>query len=217
MKVTLLIPAINEGKSIGETIKQIPANVVDEILVIDGNSTDNTIEVARSLGCRAIPQPGKGFGDAIKYGFRQAVGDVIIVMDADGSPDPQEIPLLLKKMHEGYDLVLGSRYLTGNKSEDDTWLRYFGNKLFTKLTNIIHGTQITDSLYFFAAAKKETLNAVTYLSDDFAFCLEVPVKIHKAGYKIGEVACRERRRFADDSRVNALSDGFKIFKQMVRW
>lgn len=217
MRVTLLIPALNEGKSIGQTIKQIPRDAVDEILVVDGNSADNTVEVVRSLGCRAILQPGKGFGDALAHGFKNASGDIIVIMDADGSPDPQEIPQLLAKLNEGYDMVLGSRYLAGTKTKDDTLLRFMGNKLFTFLTNLIHGTKMTDCLYFFAAIKKDILNSLEFKSKDFAFCLEVPVKIHKAGYKIGEIACHERARFADDSRVNALTDGAKILWQMLWW
>ena len=217
MFITLLIPALNEGKSIGETIRQIPRNVVDEILVVDGHSNDNTVVVAESLGCRVVTQPAKGFGNALRYGFQQASGDLIVVMDADGSPDPQDISRLLNKMTEGYDLVLGSRYLNGSKTKDDTMIRFIGNKLFTFLTNLLHGTSMTDCLYFFAVAKKDLFNAFEYKSNDFAFCLEVPVRIHKAGKKIGEVSCQERARFADESRVNALTDGFKIFCQMISW
>lgn len=217
MKITLLIPALNEANSIEKTIREIPKEFVDEILVIDGNSVDDTVAIAKSLGCRVLLQPGKGFGDALRFGFKNAGGDVIVVMDADGSPDPKEIPLLRAKMEEGYDLVLGSRYLSGTKTEDDTIIRFIGNKLFTFMTNLIHGTKMTDCLYFFAMAKKDLFNSFEYKSNDFAFCLEVPVRIHKAGYKIGEVSCHERPRFADDSRVNALVDGYKIFKQMIFW
>src|SRR3989344_6675559 len=104
MKVTVQIPALNEGKSIAQTVARIPRDCVDEILVIDGHSKDNTVEAARAAGCRVLSQPGKGFGDAQLHGFHNATGDVIIIMDADGSPDPQDIPRLLAKLNEGYDL-----------------------------------------------------------------------------------------------------------------
>ncbi len=217
MKVTVQIPALNEAKSLKYTLERIPKEAVDEILVIDGHSTDDTVRIAESLGCRVLTQPGKGYGDAQIFGFKNAIGDVIISMDADGSADPQEILFLLKKINEGYDLALGSRYLPGAGTEDDTFIRSVGNKAFTFLTNLIYGMNISDSLFFFAAAKKEMLNSLDLKSKDFALCIEVPVKAYKAGYKIGEVACRERPRFADVSRVNAFTDGFRILWQMLWW
>ncbi|MBI3500273.1 MAG: glycosyltransferase family 2 protein [Bacteroidetes bacterium] len=210
MKVTVQIPARNEEGSLPSVIAMIPKNFVQEILVVDGHSTDKTIEVAKSLGCRVITQPGKGYGDAMIHGFKNASGDVIISMDADGSPNPEEIPKLLEKMKEGYDLVLGSRYLLGAGSEDDTFIRYIGNKGFTWLTNLLHGTKMSDSLYLFCAMKKTMLNSLVFRCNDFSLCIEIPVKAHKAGFKIAEVACYERKRIADVSRVNAFIDGIKI-------
>ncbi len=217
MKVTVQIPTYNEEGSLAHTIKRIPQGAADEILVIDGHSTDKTVEIAKSLGCRVIIQPGKGYGDAQLFGFKQAEGDIIISMDADGSPDPADIPKLVAKIEEGYDLALGSRYMSDARSEDDTFIRYAGNKIFTFLTNLIHGMKITDSLYFFAAMKKDMVNKLDLKSKDFALCIEVPVKAHKAGYKIGEVACVEGKRFADESRVNAFNDGLKILWQLIWW
>jgi len=217
MKVTVQIPALNEADSLATTIKQIPRESVDEVLVVDGHSTDNTVEVAQSLGCRVITQPEKGYGNAMLYGFEKATGDVIISMDADGSPNPQEIPKLVAKIKEGYDLVLGSRYMPGAGTEDDTFIRFAGNKIFTFLTNLIHRMGISDSLYFFAAMKKEMLKNLELKSQDFALCIEVPVKVHKAGYKIAEVPCFERSRFASTSRVNAFTDGLRILWQMLWW
>jgi len=215
MKVTVQIPTLNEGESLAHTLKQIPREVVDEVLVIDGHSTDNTREVAESFGCRFLLQPGKGYGNAMKFGFQNASGDVIISMDADGSPNPQDIPRLVAKLKEGYDLVLGSRYLPGAGTEDDTLVRHVGNKFFTFLTNFIHGTKISDSCYFFAAMRKEMLLKLDLKTEDFSFCIEVPVKARKAGFKIAEIPCFERKRVASTSRVNAIRDGLKILRAIL--
>jgi len=218
MKVTLQIPTLNEAGSLAKTLKQVPREAINEILVIDGHSIDDTIKIAESLGCRAILQPKKGYGNAMKYGFTQAKGDIIIIMDADGSPQPKDIPRLIKKMGEGnYDMVLGSRYLPGGGSQDDTLIRYIGNKLFTRITNLRHGSKFSDSLYMFAAMKKDMLLNLGLKSEDFALCIEILVKAHKKGYKIGEVPCFERVRFASESRVNALTDGIKILWQLLWW
>ena len=148
MKVSVLIPTLNEEKCIAYVIKDIPRDIVDEVLVVDGHSTDKTREIAQSMGARVLLQPNKrGYGDAMKFGFKNAVGDVIIDIDADGSYEPKDIARLLKKLAEGYDMVLGSRYLPGAGSEDDTLIRYIGNKFFTFLTNFIYKTKISDSLY----------------------------------------------------------------------
>lgn len=217
MKITVQIPTLNEGESLADTLEQIPREIVDEILIIDGHSTDNTLEIAKSFGCRVLVQPGRGYGDAMRFGFQNAMGDVIISMDADGSPNPQDIPRLVDKLQEGYDLVLASRYMLGAKSEDDTPIRLIGNKFFTFLTNFLYGLDISDALYFFAAMRKEKVSGLNLKSKDFALCIEVPVKVHRAGFKIGEVPCVERRRFASVSRVNAALDGIKILWQMLWW
>lgn len=216
MKVTLQIPAMNEAKSLPKVLNKIPRGVVDEVLVIDGHSTDDTRKVAEAMGCRVLTQPGKGYGDAMRFGFKSALGDVIVSMDADGSPNPEEIPRLVNKLRDGnYDLVLGSRYIEGAGSEDDTIIRRVGNKIFTLLTNAIHGTNLTDSLYLFCAMKKEMLLNLDLKSNDFSLCLEIPVKAFKAGYSIAEIPSFERKRFADVSRVNALTDGLKILKALL--
>lgn len=216
MKVTVQIPAKNEEGSLPSVIEKIPRDFVTEILVVDGHSTDSTMKVATALGCRVITQPGKGYGDAMIHGFKNASGDVIISMDADGSPNPKEIPKLLAKLNEGYDIVLGSRYLTGGGSEDDTLIRYIGNKSFTFITNLLHGTKMSDSLYLFCAMKKSMLDKLVFNCSDFSLCIEIPVKAHKAGFKMAEIPSFELKRIADVSRVNAFVDGFKILYANIK-
>lgn len=218
-KITVQIPTLNEEKCLEYAIKDIPRDIVDEILIIDGHSTDRTKEIAERMGCNFLLQPKKrGYGDAMKFGFKNATGDVIIDIDADGSYEPKDILRLLDKMQEGnYDMVLGSRYCSGARSDDDTFIRKSGNKIFTFLTNLLFGSHFTDSLFLFMAVKKDKLLQLDLKSDDFALCIEIIVKAHQAGFKIAEIPCVERPRFADESRVNAFTDGLKIIWQMFKW
>ncbi|MDP3990842.1 MAG: glycosyltransferase family 2 protein [Candidatus Nealsonbacteria bacterium] len=216
MKVSLVIPTRNEAKSLGRTIQEIPAGFVDEIIVSDGHSTDGTLETAKGLGCQAITQEGRGFGLGIISGIKHCTGDIIIIMDADGSQNPADIPRLIEKIKEGYDIGWGSRYVQKKKTADDTWLRYFGNQFFTFLTRILHGVKTADILYMFAAFKKEVFEKVSLRSPGFEFCIELPVKAHKAGFKFGEVPCVERKRLADETKVNDLLDGWKILSAILK-
>jgi len=216
MRVSLVIPTRNEASSLERTVREIPAGSVDEIIVSDGHSTDGTLEVARSLGCIAIIQEGKGYGLGIRTGIKKAKGDVIIIMDADGSANPADIPKLVQKVKEGYDVGWASRYINRGKTADDTWLRYFGNKFFTFLTGFIHGLKVADILYMFAAFRKEIIDKIELESPGFEFCIELPVKAHKIGARFGEVSCIERKRMGDETKVNDLIDGYKILKSILK-
>ncbi len=217
MKITVQIAAYDEGKSIAKVLNDMPKESIDEVLVVVDDQNDSTVKPAQELGAKVLIQPGKGFGSAHMHGFKNATGDIIVVMDADYSQDPKDIPRLLAKLNEGYDVAMGSRYMKGAKTEEETPVRYIGNKMFTFLTNLVHGMKTSDCLYFFIATKKDILNSLDLKSKGFAFCVEALVKLHKAGYKIGEIPCVEYKRYADVSRVNAFTDGLKIFWQMLWW
>src|SRR3989344_207240 len=138
MKVTLIIPTKNEEGAIGKVLQEVPKQLIQQIIVVDGHSQDKTQDEIK-LNLRPgkdllIRQKSRGYGGAFLEGFKQAKGEVIIMMDADGSHNPADIPFLLGKIKEGYEYVMASRYATGAKSDDDTIIRWFGNQLFTQLT-----------------------------------------------------------------------------------
>ncbi|MBI2626585.1 MAG: glycosyltransferase family 2 protein [Candidatus Nealsonbacteria bacterium] len=215
-KVSVIIPALNEVGSIGAVLNDIPKDRVDEILVADGGSTDGTVELVEKLGYIVVTQEKKGFGAAIASGIENAKGDVVMVINADGSMNPKDIPVLLDKLNEGYDLVLASRYLKGAGSEDDTFSHYIGNRIFTFLCNMLYGTKISDSLYFFLAAKKDIFKKINMSSVHAGYCIELPIKAHKAGFKIGEIPSFEKKRTAGKAKVHALSAGFKILLTLLK-
>ena len=217
-RVSLIIPALNEEGGIGKTIAEVPRDFVDEIIVIDGHSTDNTVqEVQRALGAndKVIIQKREGFGGALFDGIELAQGETIIIMDADGSHNPNDIPRLLSKLDEN-TLVMASRYGKGGKSDDDTSVRRFGNWLFTKLINIVHGVNVTDSLYLFVAISRKNFQKLNLQSHGFSICIEFLVKAKQAGLRFEEIHAIERPRLHGESKVNAFRDGWKILKMILK-
>lgn len=218
MKTTLIIPALNEEGCIGKTIREIPRDRVDEIIVVDGHSADNTVNEAKSvlgLNDKVIEQKREKFGGAIYDGLDLATGNVVMIMDADGSHNPNDIPKLLSKFSENA-VVMASRYAPGGRSDDDTFVRWFGNWLFTKLIRIVHGIKITDSLYFFFAISRENFKKLDLKSQGFAICIEFLVKAKRNNLKIVEIPAIERPRLAGESKVNAFQDGLKILRAILR-
>lgn len=219
MKISVIFPTRNEQGCIGRVLREVPREVVDEIIVIDGHSTDRTEEEAKAElrpSDRFVMQKGKGYGGAFREAFDIATGDVIIMMDADGSHDPKDIPAIVDKVERGYEYVMASRYAPGGRSDDDTFIRWFGNRFFTWLTNVVHSTRVTDSLYLYTAITREGLNKLNLTTDGFEFCTEILVKAHRAGLKFAEVPAIERARFAGKSKVNAFWHGLKILRMILR-
>lgn len=220
MKTTLIIPTKNEAGAIGKVLQEVPKHLIQQIIVVDGHSQDTTqAEVKANLRPgkdKLIMQKSKGYGAAFIEGFKQVTGEVIIMMDADGSHNPADIPFLLKKISAGYEYVMASRYTIGSKSYDDTLVRWFGNQVFTLLTNIVHGTHVTDSLYLYTAITKKGLKQLKLSCAGFEFCTEILVKAHNAGLRFAEVPAIERKRYHGNSKVRAFLDGLKIIKMIFR-
>ena len=216
--ITLIIPALNEEGCIGQVLKAVPDDLVSEIIVVDGHSTDNTVPEAReALGTRGkvIIQTRRGFGGALYDAIDTVQNEVLVIMDADGSQNPADISRLLEK-YDDNSVVMGSRYAKGAKSEDDTLIRGFGNWLFTTLTNLVHGTRVSDSLYFFFAISRENFKRLGLESQDYGICIEFLVKAKRAGLNFKEIPVIERPRLHGESKVNAFRDGLKILRVILR-
>lgn len=152
MKVSVVLPAKNEAGAIGQTVQQIKQLNVDEIIVVNDGSTDNTAQLAEQAGAKVFSHPySKGNGAAIKTGARVAEGDIIIFMDADGQHDPQDIQLLLIKIEEGYDLVVGAR----QKGSQASLGRGIANKLYNLLATYMTEHKVEDLTSGFRAVRAE--------------------------------------------------------------
>ncbi len=200
--VSVVIPALNEALNLRHVLPLIP-HVVNEIVLVDGHSTDDTIAVVQQLGptirppVHLIKQTGKGKGDALRVGFAACVGDIIVTLDADGSTDPREIPLFVEALLRGNDFAKGSRTILGGGSHDFTLLRRFGNYCLLKLVNILFWTREVDCDGF----EVETL---------------IHLRVHKAYLRIIEVPSVEYRRIYGKSNLHAFRDGWSVLRTIVR-
>jgi len=216
LSVSLIIPARNEARNLPHVLPHIPA-FVDDVILVDGHSTDDTIAVAQSLlpNIRILEQDGKGKGDAIRLGLAAAKGDMIVLLDADGSADPLEIPLFVSVLLEGNDFAKGSRFLKGGGSHDITFLRSSGNFALTLLVNILFHARFTDLCYGYNAFWRHCTPYVEIRSGGFEIETLLNIQLHVAGLKIQEVPSMEYPRIHGLSNLNAFRDGWRILKLIL--
>ena len=207
--VSLIIATFNEEDSIGFVLDEIVDYDFHEVIIVDGESKDKTIDIASKYKTKIITQKNKGWGSAVLEGFNYATGKYITYMDGDGSYRPSSI-YEMRKHIENYDAVFCSRYKDGNKSPDDTFIRLLGNKLFTKIVRNLVSKSITDALFFFPLIKKKDFDKITPRNNDFTICVEIPVLISKLSTSYLDLLSTERERYSGISKVNALIDGTKI-------
>jgi len=191
---------------------------ITEVILVDGGSTDDTVKVAQELipQIKVLYQNGKGKGDALRYAWQNATGDIVVTLDADGSIDPLEIPSLIEPLLNGCQLTKGSRFLPGGGTVDMPPHRRFGNWVFTNLSNILFGSKYTDLVYGFHAFKREILEKIDVQSDSFAIDTELYIKVKKAGLKVAEVPSFETKRIYGSGNLKSLKDGWRILKTIYK-
>lgn len=217
-RAKIIIPALNEEENIGNIIQRLQRMGFEEVLVVDGHSHDGTAECARKLGARVMSQNGKGKGGALREAFLQCLDDdVIVIMDADGSMDPEELPLFVDKIVSGADIVKGSRFLPLGDSEDFTAIRRVGNKILTAITNFLFLTKYTDLCYGYMAFNKEALTKLSSFlkGNNFEIETEICVKAKTLGLRIAEVPSFERSRRHGASNLSTFGDGLSILRMIV--
>lgn len=219
MDVSIIIPALNEGRNIAKVISDIK-NVLNkkysfELIVVDGNSSDNTVEVAKKLGVRVIYNCiGKGF--AVREGFKNAQGKIIVIMDADCSHRASELILLIQNIKNGYDICMGSRFLDGGGTSDMSWCRRIGNNFFVFLVNTLWHAKYTDLCYGYRSFDKNIINKMNLESKGFSIETEISIKAAKLGLKVKEVPSFEKKRLHGDGKLNTISDGLTIISWIVK-
>ncbi len=220
--ISIVIPTLNEEKNIGKLIKSVKQVLKPyryEIIVVDGGaeglSTDATVRIARAGGAK-VAFDNKGKGSALIRGFRAASGKIIISMDADLSHRPTELKLLIAGIETGYDICVGSRFLTGGGSSDMPPLRVFGNKIFVLLVNLLYGSKYTDMCYGYRSFTKRSVGRMHLKELGFGIETEINIKARKAGLRVLEVPSFEKKRQMGVGKLNTLRDGFVILTTILK-
>ncbi len=214
--VSLVIPVKNEARNLAWVLDQIPS-CVDEILLVDGNSADATEAMARSCNpdVRIIAQSGPGKGAALRTGFEACTGDVVVMMDADGSMSPGEIPHYLHFLSNGYDFVKGSRFVGGGGSLDITPFRRLGNRFLLAMMNSLYDTNLTDLCYGFCAFDRRFLDNLDLSASGFEIEAQMTVRAVQAGLRIAEVPSLELPRRSGQSNLHAIRDGRRVLSALL--
>jgi len=215
--VSVVIPARNEAANLPHVFASLPS-WVDEIIVVDGHSVDDTVAVTRELCSRArvIGQTGRGKGDALQAGFNAATGDIIVSMDADGSTDGAEIIQFVGALLTGADFAKGSRFSGSGGSEDITPIRRTGNRVLGMLVNRMFRTQFTDLCYGYNAFWARHLEALRIDCTGFEVETLMNIRAAKAGLRIQEIPSIERPRLHGESNLNAIGDGWRILRLIAQ-
>jgi len=213
--VSVVIPTLNEEGSLPWVLENLPL-WVDEVVLVDGLSTDATQLLARRLRQDAVVvhQFQRGKGAALRAGFAAATGDIVVMIDADGSTDPREMDRFVDALRDGADFVKGSRYVEGGGSADFTRLRSAGNRCLVGLANVMYRSRFTDLCYGYCAFWRSHLPALSLESDGFEIETELVLAAVRAKLEIREVASHEQERIAGASNLNALRDGIRVLKMM---
>jgi glycosyltransferase involved in cell wall biosynthesis len=215
--ISVVIPAKNEARNIAWVLERIPS-FVDEIIVVDGLSTDGTLEVAKMIAPDVVvvheARPGKG--TALRAGFDAARGDYVIMLDADGSMDPGEIASFVDVLDAGYEFVKGSRFLPGGGTTDMTWLRQFGNARLLELANTLYGTDFSELCYGYCGFRRRALESLELDAVGFEIETQIVTRAVKRGLRIAEVPSVESPRRFGESNLHAFRDGIRVLRTMLR-
>jgi glycosyltransferase involved in cell wall biosynthesis len=216
--VSLVIPAKNEAANLVHVLPRIP-DWIHEVILVDGNSTDDTVAVARSLrpDIKVVGQDRKGKGAALRSGFAACQGDIIVMIDADGSMDPNEIPAYVGALMAGADFVKGSRFMQGGRTHDMEWYRRFGNWCFVKLVTLRFGGRFSDLCYGYIGFWRSALARMSLERDDgFEIETSMNVQALTSGLVVHEVPSIEAARIYGVSNLRTIPDGWRVLKTIIR-
>jgi glycosyltransferase involved in cell wall biosynthesis len=228
-RVSVVIPALNEARNLPHVFARLPPDV-HEVIVVDGHSVDDTISVARQLrpDVRIVLQSRRGKGNALACGFAVATGDIIAMIDADGSADPAEIPRFVQALAAGAEFAKGTRFAAGGGSDDITRLRTLGNRALVTLVNTCHRSHYTDLCYGYNAfwrrlvpllgldaESPEPPNGARLCGDGFEVETLIHLRVAAAGLAVTEVPSFEHSRIHGVTNLRAATDGFRVLRTIL--
>ena len=221
--VTLVVLTLNEIHGVGQVFPKLPVHAVDEVFVVDGGSTDGTVEFFETRGVRVIRQTRRGRGEAFRLAVHHARHDRLIFYSPDGNEDPMDILRLIEGLDRGYDMVIASRFMRGARSEDDDKFlfasRRWGNLSFTWLANVLFGgpAPITDTINGYRAVTREAFHRLKPDADGYAIEFQMSIRALRLGLKVLEIPTQEGHRIGKGvSKLNAFPVGIQFLRLMLR-
>lgn len=216
---SLIILTRNEISGLKTVLSRIPFHAVSEVLAIDYQSTDGTVEFFRSHNIKVIQQHKSGRGYAFQLAAKRAKGTYLIFFSPDGNEDPSDIPKLIEQLKNGYDLSIASRFMRGSRNEEDDQcfkFRAWANQCFTLIVKMLWGGNISDTINGYRAIRKDVFNALHLDADGFAIEFQMSIRALKKGYKIQEIPTREGNRIGGASTAYAISTGITFVGFLLR-
>ncbi len=218
MKVSIVVYVLNELEGLRVMLPRIKKEWYDQLVFIDGGSTDGSVEYLQKNGYEVYRQIGFRWAGAYSEAFRRATGDILVDFSPDGNSVPERIPELIEKVKEGHDMVTASRYVPGAKSDDDTPLTRFGNWLFTSMINLLFRAHATDSLVIFRAYRRSFLEKAGILDAQLGQCVTGLLTIRCAKIKgmYTDIPGDEPRRLFGTSKLSVVVDGLRVLALILK-
>lgn len=215
--ISVVVPTVNEAANLPYVLPRIP-DWVHEVILVDGESTDGTVDVARVLlpSLRVIEQPRNGKGQALIAGITASTGEVVVTLDADGSADPAEIPAFVGALLSGADFAKGTRFVQGGGTTDMEWYRSTGNHGLKLLARALFGVRFSDLCYGYNAFWRDRVHQLALDCDGFEIETLMALRAVKAHHRITEVASFESPRVHGRSNLRTFRDGFRVLRTIVR-
>ena len=229
-RVSVVVPTLNEARNLPYVFSRLPADL-HEVIVVDGHSVDDTTTVARRLrpDVRIVQQTRRGKGNALACGFEAATGEIIAMVNADGSTDPGEIPMFVQALLSGADFAKGTRFAAGGGSGDITRLRWLGNRMLGTVVNLCHGTHYSDLCYGFNVFWQKYVPVLDLditsppslrgdgrlWGDGFEIETLIHMRVAEEGLRVAEVPSFEYPRIHGASNLDAFSDGLRVLTTIL--
>jgi glycosyltransferase involved in cell wall biosynthesis len=215
-RVSAVVPTLNEEENL-RYVLPVLRRYVDEIVLVDGHSTDDTVGIAQSLcpEVQIVLHETHGKGAALRRGFDSASGDIVVMIDADGSNDPREIPRFVAALVSGADFAKGSRFLVGGGTTDMPWHRRIGNKAFVWLVRLFFRAPYSDLCYGYNAFWRDVIDTLSLDGDGFEIETMINVRAARANFHIVEVPSFEAERIHGTSNLQTVRDGWRVLKTIL--